>query len=170
VNGVHTLVTFGEQELLDFGIGQAALSSPESRLTELVGTRQLHLTAMLLALVAKDQYLYIHSRRVQRLTYRLARVLHLSPDEVTLFELAALVHDIGKLVLPAAVLQKTSRLTQEEFDRIKQHPAYGGGMLRQMGMPSLVRRVVYHHFDLEKKLTPVRILSSTSALPRLQVI
>jgi putative nucleotidyltransferase with HDIG domain len=147
MDGVHTLVPFGEQELLDFGIGQAALSMQESRLPELDGTRQLHLNDMLPALVTKDPHLYTHSCHVQLLTHRLAQVLHLSPYEATLIELAALIHDIGKLVIPAAVLQKASRLTHEEFTHIKQHPVCGAVILTQMGIPYQVRCIVYHHHE-----------------------
>lgn len=110
-------------------------------------TRQKHLSVMLLALVANNLHLYIHSRRVQLLTHHLAQILHLPPDEATQIELAALVHDIGKLAIPAEVLQKASRLTHEEFAHIKQHPAYGAVILRQMGMLNHITGIVYHHHE-----------------------
>lgn len=60
---------------------------------------------------------------------------------------AALLHDIGKLAIPTSMLQKASRLTQEECMHIKRHPAYGAVILGQMGMPSQVAHVVSHHHE-----------------------
>jgi len=147
MNGVHALVPLNEQELLAFVLGGAALPVQASRLSEQDRARRLHPAVLLLALVADDPHLSIHSRRVRLLTHHLVRALHLAPDEAMPVELAALVHDIGKLAIPAEVLQKASCLTHEEFAHIKQHPAYGAVILRQMGMPSQVRRIVYHHHE-----------------------
>jgi len=145
---VHTVVPPNEQELLTMVFGGAALPAKARRLPGQDDTRQLHLAALLLILLAKDPHLYTHSRRVRLLTHHLAcGVLYLSQDEAMPMELAALVHDIGKLAILDEVLQKASPLTQAEFAHIKQHPALGAVILRQLGMPTQVTGVVYHHHE-----------------------
>jgi putative nucleotidyltransferase with HDIG domain len=135
------LILPGEQEFLAAVLDRAAWP-----LFPGGNVRQKHL-GMLVTLVANNPSLYIHSHRVRLLTHHLTCVLHLSQDQVISIELAALLHDIGKLAIPTSTLQKASRLTQEEFMHIKRHPAYGAVILKQMGMLSQVTHVVYHHHE-----------------------
>jgi cyclic di-GMP phosphodiesterase len=104
-------------------------------------------TPLLLALQAKDQQLYIHSQRVQQLTRYLTQLLHLVEEASMAFDLAALLHDIGKLVIRNKVLRKPSCLTQEEFEHIKQHPVYGALILCQVRMARDIVLPVYHHHE-----------------------
>jgi putative nucleotidyltransferase with HDIG domain len=140
--GERTLVLPGEQELLAAVLDRAAWP-----LFPGGNVRHKYRVILLLMLVAYNPYLYIHSHRVRLLTHHLTCVLHLSQDQATAIELAALAHDIGKLVIPTSMLQKASRLTPEECMHIKRHPAYGAEILRQMGMLSQVTHVVYHHHE-----------------------
>jgi len=147
VDDVHVLVPPNEKELLAAVLDEAGLAVQARKLSGQDDNRQIHVAVLLLTLLTRDPHLYAHSYRVRLLTHHLVHVLQLPQDEATSIELAALVHDIGKLAIPAAVLQKTSRLTQEEFAHVKQHPAYGALILEQMGMLSQVRRIVYHHHE-----------------------
>jgi polar amino acid transport system substrate-binding protein len=111
------------------------------------GSRHQQLSAYMQALYMKDPELYRHSRRVQYLATRLAQELSLLTREGAVLALAALFHDLGKLIIPDALLQKTSRLAPEEFELIKLHPACGALLLNQAQGLSNVAFLVYHHHE-----------------------
>jgi HD-GYP domain-containing protein (c-di-GMP phosphodiesterase class II) len=111
------------------------------------GTRQQQLSAYILALFMKDPELYRHSRRVQYLASHLTQELSLSKREGTIIALSALLHDLGKIMLPDTLLQKAAPLTSEEFELIKLHPAHGALLLTQALGPSDVALLVYHHHE-----------------------
>lgn len=112
------------------------------------GSAYLGLPAtLILTLKIKDAQLYIHSRRVQQFTHLLMLASNLPKERAAAIELAALFHDIGKIVLPGALLQKATCLTQEEFETIKKHPLYSALILNKLGMPDNVVEVVYHHHE-----------------------
>ncbi len=112
------------------------------------GSAYLGLPAtLILTLKIKDAQLYIHSRRVQQFTHLLMLASNLPKERAAAIELAALFHDIGKIVLPGALLQKATCLTQEEFETIKKHPLYSALNLNKLGMPDNVVEVVYHHHE-----------------------
>jgi putative nucleotidyltransferase with HDIG domain len=140
--GETALVLPGEQELLAAVLDRAAWPLfPGSSF------RQKHVAMLLLTLMVNNPSLYLHSHRVRLLTHHLTCVLHLSQGQATAIELAALLHDIGKLAIPTSTLQKASRLTHEELMRFRRHPAYGAVILKQMGMLSQIIHIVYHHHE-----------------------
>src|SRR5207247_7703740 len=95
--------------------------------------------ALATALDARDPYTAGHSERVSVLSVAIGRVLTLAPDEIEIIRLGALLHDIGKIGVPDAVLLKRTALTPEEFDVIKQHPGAGARILRSV--PFLVPHI-----------------------------
>jgi len=98
------------------------------------------------ALDAKDAYTRGHSDRVAHLGELLARAARLSPDEIRQVRIAGMVHDIGKIGVPEAVLQGNRKLTDEEFAQIRLHPGIGYEILQ--GIPMLADAlpgVLYHH-------------------------
>jgi putative nucleotidyltransferase with HDIG domain len=102
--------------------------------------------ALAAALDARDPYTAGHSERVSVLSIAIGRVLALPDDEIEIIRLGALLHDIGKIGVPDAVLLKPGALTDAEFDVIKQHPAAGARILRSV--PFLVPHipiVEFHH-------------------------
>jgi HD-GYP domain-containing protein (c-di-GMP phosphodiesterase class II) len=105
------------------------------------------LSAYMLAQSMKDPELSMHSCRVQSLASHLAKALFLSKRERAIIGLAALLHDLGKLVLPDSLLQKASPLTPEEFGLIKLHPIYGALLLTQAQGLGDVAFLVYHHHE-----------------------
>lgn len=96
---------------------------------------------------AKDAELYRHSLRVHSLALALAPMLNLPRDEVLTIGLAAFFHDIGKMGINNAILAKASRLTHQEFEVVKRHPAYGAKMLSQFKILKNVIPSVYHHHE-----------------------
>jgi len=108
------------------------------------------LMGMLHALVnsvdAKDPYTYGHSERVAYFSRALARAIGLEEIECERVYLSGLLHDIGKIGVPDAVLTKAGRLTNEEFEQLKKHPEVGHRILaRVRQIADLVPGVLFHH-------------------------
>ena len=90
----------------------------------------------------------MHSVAVCALMISLARQLKLSEEEVRDAGMAGLLHDIGKMSIPVEVLNKPGKLTDAEFDTVKQHPLAGYQMLlRSATMPPAVLDVCLHHHE-----------------------
>ncbi len=77
----------------------------------------------------RDSFITRHSVTVAELARKMAQHLELSDDEAECIEIAALVHDIGKLRVPESVLNKRGKLTPEEWSLVKQYPEFGGEIL-----------------------------------------
>ena len=105
------------------------------------------ISTLLQTLKAKDAQLYRHSRKVHYLTNWLSRELRLSQHQVTAIGLGALLHDIGKIGIEDALLQRAGLLTVEEFEIIKKHPAYGASILSRYSELKQVIPVVYSHHE-----------------------
>ncbi|MEQ8770657.1 MAG: HD-GYP domain-containing protein [Phycisphaerales bacterium] len=102
--------------------------------------------AMTSAIDAKDRYTQGHSVRVAKLSRRIARAAGLDAKLIEQIYISGLVHDVGKIGVPEAVLTKAGRLTDAEFEIIKRHPDIGHGILS--GIPSLtpiLPGVLHHH-------------------------
>lgn len=95
---------------------------------------------------AKDHYTRGHSERVSHLSELMARALGLPSRDVEWARIAGLVHDVGKIGVPEAVLTKPGRLTDEEFAAIKRHPEIGHGILRAVApLAPALPGVLSHH-------------------------
>lgn len=95
-----------------------------------------------------DDYTYMHSVAVCALMVALARQLGLSDEEVKAAGMGGLMHDIGKMAVPAEVLNKPGKLTDEEFALIKRHPEEGVRLLREGGVTDAAAiDVCLHHHE-----------------------
>lgn len=95
---------------------------------------------------AKDRYTHGHSERVAMITKQLAIAMGLDEHQVERVYIAGLVHDVGKIGVPEAVLRKTGPLDLYEFNLIKQHPEIGARILSDIRqMQDLLPGVLYHH-------------------------
>lgn len=102
------------------------------------------------SLDAKDPYTCGHSRRVAEIAQRLAQELDLEPLRTQQIYLAGLLHDVGKIGVPEAILCKNGRLTKEEYDVIKCHPAIGAKILRRIrNLEPIIAGVLTHHERLD---------------------
>jgi PAS domain S-box-containing protein/putative nucleotidyltransferase with HDIG domain len=97
------------------------------------------------AVEMRDPYTAGHQRRVATLAADIAREMGLSKDQVDGLNLAALVHDIGKINVPAEILSKPGKLTPAEFNLIKMHPQTGFDILKSIEFPWPVAEVVLQH-------------------------
>ena len=97
---------------------------------------------------AKDGYTHRHSERVAMLARRLGAELHLSHDELETVELSGLLHDVGKIAVPDAILNKQGQLTSEEFEEMKKHPGHGARILENIqnaAVQAVLPGVKHHH-------------------------
>jgi len=95
---------------------------------------------------AKHSYTAGHSERVASYTYQLAKALGLSEDVAEKFEIAAFLHDAGKVAIPKNILDKPAALTIEEFKLMKRHPVYTMEIISMVSeLKDLVRIAGGHH-------------------------
>ncbi len=105
---------------------------------------------ILRALDVKDNYTFGHSMRVAYFSLVTGAEAKLSPDEMHDLELSAIFHDIGKIGTPDAVLNKPSRLSEEEFQIMKQHPEKSYEILQDFPMfekIAISARLHHERFD-----------------------
>lgn len=100
--------------------------------TEFDGLLRDSVRAMVAAIEAKDPYTHEHSWRVAEYALILGRGLRLSHDELITLELGALLHDIGKIGVPDAVLVKPGKLTEDEYKMMKKHPLLSAAIVSNM--------------------------------------
>lgn len=111
--------------------------------------RQIYLDtlgALASALDAKDRYTKGHSDRVALYSVEIARALKLPEDKIEIIEHMALLHDIGKVGISGEILCLPGKLTDSQFEQIKQHPIIGANILKNIrDMESATDLVRYHH-------------------------
>ena len=94
----------------------------------------------------KDRYTRKHSEDVVTYSLMIARKLGLDEDVQHTVGIAALIHDVGKIGVPDAILRKPGRLTVEEFEAMKQHPQMGWVMVSAVpGLEGALDAVRHHH-------------------------
>jgi HD-GYP domain-containing protein (c-di-GMP phosphodiesterase class II) len=118
-------------------------------LEELEGERRVVGIARTLveAMEAKDPNIKEHLRSVSNISLRIGREISLPEEQMEALANGALLHDVGKIGIPDRILQKTVRLTEEEYAEIKQHPALGVGILTPVEEMAPALPVVRHHHE-----------------------
>ena len=102
--------------------------------------------ALASAIDAKDRYTHGHSARVAMISRQIAKVANFSDKDCTQIYFAALLHDVGKIGVRDEIINKVGKLTDEEFEEIKQHPILGYHILSTIKQsPSLSIGAHYHH-------------------------
>jgi len=107
---------------------------------------------------AKDESTNGHSRRVAQYTVEIGKMEGLSTDELRELYYAALLHDIGKIAIPDNILNKPSKLTDEEYGVIKSHTSRGANILNQMKNQRLADGAHYHHERYDGKGYPEHLI------------
>lgn len=116
------------------------------------------LEAITASIDAKDRYTCGHSRRVAYLSRELAKRSGLDDATVVRVHIAGLVHDVGKIGVPEAVLSKPGRLTDDEFEMIKKHPEIGVRILRDIpDFDDIIPGVMSHHERFDGNGYPHRL-------------
>lgn len=110
------------------------------------------------ALDARDPYTAGHSIRVASYAYAIARAMDVPLVEAENIRVAAQLHDIGKIGIPDAVLQKAGRLTVEEYGLVKLHPQIGCRILEKMGrFQNFLPVVELHHENYDGSGYPYKL-------------
>jgi len=98
------------------------------------------------AIEGRDKYTRGHVDRVTQYALWTAEGLHWSPSQIRTLEFGARLHDIGKLIIPDNILNKTTKLTVEEWELMKQHPVEGVKILEGISHLQKTRPyILYHH-------------------------
>lgn len=96
---------------------------------------------------AKDEYTIGHSKRVSEYAALIAEKMGLPEDEISRIKYAATLHDIGKIGVPDTVLNKPSRLSDEEYEIIKTHSTIGADILKNIDVISYTADIARHHHE-----------------------
>ncbi|MBW8004152.1 MAG: HD domain-containing protein, partial [candidate division NC10 bacterium] len=105
------------------------------------------LTALARAIDAKSPWTAGHSERVTELALKIGRALGLSPHELDILHRGGLLHDIGKIGIPATILDKSAQLTEEEFSLMREHPSKGARILEPIPAYAAVIPIVLEHHE-----------------------
>lgn len=107
---------------------------------------------------AKDSYTNGHSTRVAEYSVMLAKQMGYTGEKLEQLQYAALLHDIGKIGVPREIINKTSRLTDEEYEIIKTHPVIGANILNEISeIPDIAIGARWHHERYDGKGYPDRL-------------
>jgi sensor domain CHASE-containing protein len=128
------------------------------------------LDALALAVETKDPYTSGHQRRTADLVRAIATEMGLAEDEIDGLRMAVVVHDIGKIGLPAEILSKPAKLSELEFNLVKMHSQSGYDILKEIEFPWPIARAVWqHHERLDGSGYPLG-LSGEEILPAARIL
>jgi PAS domain S-box-containing protein len=133
---------------LSFGIATFRARAEHQRTAERL-ERSMEATVQALAgtVEMRDPYTAGHQNRVAELAVRIGRELGLGEDRLHGVRLAACIHDIGKLAVPAELLSKPTRLTSLEYELVKTHADAGARILDGIEFPWPIREMVWQHHE-----------------------
>jgi len=103
--------------------------------------------AIALVVEAKDPYTAGHQRRVADISRAIATEIGLSPDQIDGIRMAGIIHDIGKVTVPAEILSSPRKLTNLEFSLIQTHAQSGYDILKDIEFPWPIARIVLEHHE-----------------------
>jgi diguanylate cyclase (GGDEF)-like protein len=114
--------------------------------------------AMVVAIDNKDGYTRKHSDEVTDYSLQIAKGLGLGEEMLQTIQIAGMLHDVGKIGVPDTILRKPGKLTDDEFDVMKQHPMFGALIVAAMpGMEEVVHGVRHHHERYDGRGYPDRL-------------
>lgn len=119
---------------------------------------------------ARDPYTAGHQKRVAQLAIAIARSMGLEKTVISSIRMAGILHDLGKIAIPAEILSKPSTLSDIEFSLIKTHPQVGFDILKNINFPTPVAMIVYqHHERMDGSGYPLG-LSEDDILPETKIL
>lgn len=103
--------------------------------------------ALIKTVEMKDPYTVGHQRNVAKLVKAICEELKFDEEKVKWMYITALIHDIGKIRVPSEILLKPGKLSEEEFNIIKEHPKSGYDILKHIDFPCPVAEIIYQHHE-----------------------
>jgi putative nucleotidyltransferase with HDIG domain len=95
----------------------------------------------------RDPYLIGHHQRVSQLATAIAQEMKLSRDKIEGVRFASLVHDVGKVNLPTEIVSKLNKLSEVEFNFVKNHPKISYNILKKVDFPWPIAEIVFQHHE-----------------------
>jgi hypothetical protein len=149
-----------EIETINNILSQAGIVIDNAYLIE--ETREIHfdiVKSLVKAIEGKDKYTKGHSDRVSAYSTLVAEEIDFSHEEIKKIQMAAVLHDVGKIAVPEKILNKEGKITEEEFNEIKKHPSNGYSIVSQIkNMKEIAVIIKYHHERWDGKGYPDGIL------------
>ncbi len=119
---------------------------------------------------ARDPYTAGHQKRVSELAVAMAREMGMTQRDIEGIQMAGMIHDIGKISIPAEILSKPSKLTEIEFALIKTHPKIGFMIMQDVEFPwSIAQIVAQHHEKMDGSGYPDK-LAGDAILPEARIV
>src|SRR5437773_6190175 len=157
----YTTEAFDDEDLIVLQSLANLVATAFENAEHLQQMRELYLAsvkALAAAVDARDPYTRSHSARVAALARTVAEEMRLGPDELRRVQLGGLLHDIGKIGIPDAILNKPGPLTEEEWVLMRTHPAVGASILAVVEpLRDLVPIVRTHHERYDGQGYPARL-------------
>lgn len=100
-----------------------------------------------LSVESRDPYIAGHQKRVAKLARTIAQEMGLSAEQIENVRMAGLIHDLGKIAIPAEILSSPRKLTNIEFELVKQHSKNGYDILKNIDYLKTVAEIVYQHHE-----------------------
>jgi len=116
-------------------------------LVKLRTTLKASIDSLASAIEMRDPYTAGHQERVTRLARAIAREMGLADERVEAIEIAGVIHDIGKLYVPAEILSKPTKLSDLEYSMIKMHAQVGFTILSKIDFPWPIAQIVHQHHE-----------------------
>lgn len=140
VDRYYTFQAFGETEFL-YVSSRPVFYNYSKTVTEMY--------ELVCEIEVKDGYTMNHCNRITRLAMIIGGAMDLNAEQMQLLNLGAFFHDVGKIRIPEEILKKPSKLTDEEWTIMKQHPSFGRELLEEAAIPivSLAGRIVEQHHE-----------------------
>lgn len=143
----YTMTTYARQSEQTIAALRAAKNEAEAAQQEKEETLQKLIETIANIVDARDNAVAGHSKQVSTYAVALGRRLGLPPRELALVQTAGLLHDMGKVSIPEAILHKPARLTPEEYEIVKEHTRVGERILAEVGPLQEVARMVGEHHE-----------------------
>lgn len=119
----------------------------ETEFNDLQRVMNKFIQAVALIIETKDPYTAGHERRVAKLAKAIATKMNLDPETIDIIQIAATIHDIGKIYIPAEILSKPGPLSKDEYNLVKTHPRAAYDILKTVDFPWSIAEIVLQHHE-----------------------
>ena len=142
----------------------------EENIQRLLKSREAVIQAIASIVEMRDPYTAGHQRRVSELARAIAIEMKFSPEEVDTIRVASLIHDSGKIAVPAEILNKPGLLDEAELQLVREHPTTGYNLLKSIDMMEKIAQIIYQHHERMNGSGYPRGLHGQEILPETRIL